>query len=51
MPIMAARNGKNRWREWHRALPAEFEADKVAELEQKISNVKRRVAQQKPAAR
>ena len=37
--------------EWHRALPAEFEEDKVAELEQKISAVKRHLAQQKsPAA-
>jgi tetratricopeptide (TPR) repeat protein len=35
--------------EWHRAVPAEFEEDKVAELEQKISSVKRRIAQQKPA--
>lgn len=33
--------------EWHRAVPAEFEEDKVAELEQKISSVKRRLAQQK----
>jgi tetratricopeptide (TPR) repeat protein len=37
--------------EWHRAVPAEFEEDKVAELEQKISSVKRHLAQQKsPAA-
>jgi tetratricopeptide (TPR) repeat protein len=37
--------------EWHRAVPAEFEEDKVMELEQKVSSVKRRVAQQKsPAA-
>jgi predicted negative regulator of RcsB-dependent stress response len=37
--------------EWHRAMPAEFEEEKVAELEQKISSVKRRLAQQKsPAA-
>jgi tetratricopeptide (TPR) repeat protein len=33
--------------EWHRAVPAEFEEAKVAELEQKISNVKRHIAQQK----
>ena len=26
--------------DWHRALPAEYEAAKVAELEQKISNLK-----------
>jgi tetratricopeptide (TPR) repeat protein len=37
--------------EWHRAVPAEFEEDKVTELEQKISSVKRHLAQQKsPAA-
>lgn len=37
--------------EWHRVVPAEFEEEKVAELEQKISSVKRRLAQQKsPAA-
>jgi tetratricopeptide (TPR) repeat protein len=33
--------------EWHRALPAEFEAAKMAEVEQKISALKRRLAQQK----
>jgi tetratricopeptide (TPR) repeat protein len=33
--------------EWRRAVPAEFEEEKVAELEQKISSVKRRIAQQK----
>jgi cytochrome c-type biogenesis protein CcmH/NrfG len=37
--------------EWHRAVPAEFEEEKVTELEQKISSVKRHLAQQKsPAA-
>lgn len=36
--------------EWHRALPAEFEEEKVTELEQKISAVKRHLAQQKPSA-
>jgi tetratricopeptide (TPR) repeat protein len=36
--------------EWHRALPAEFEEDKVNELEQKISSVKRHLAQQKSSA-
>jgi Flp pilus assembly protein TadD len=36
--------------EWHRALPAEFEEDKVAELQQKISAAKRHTAQQKPSA-
>ena len=33
--------------EWHRALPADFEAAKMAEVEQKISALKRRLAQQK----
>lgn len=36
--------------EWHRALPAEFEEDKVSELEQKISSLKRHLAQQKSPA-
>jgi tetratricopeptide (TPR) repeat protein len=36
--------------EWHRAAPAEFEEDKVTELEQKISSVKRHLAQQKSPA-
>ncbi len=31
--------------EWRRALPADFEADKVAELEKKLSQSKHRVAQ------
>jgi len=34
--------------EWHRVLPAEFEPAKMAEVEQKISALKRRLAQQKP---
>jgi tetratricopeptide (TPR) repeat protein len=33
--------------EWHRALPADFEPVKMAEVEQKISALKRRLAQQK----
>ena len=33
--------------EWHRALPADFEPAKMAEVEQKISALKRRLAQQK----
>jgi tetratricopeptide (TPR) repeat protein len=36
--------------EWHRTVPAEFEETKVAELEQKISSVKRHIAQQKSPA-
>jgi tetratricopeptide (TPR) repeat protein len=33
--------------EWRRVLPGEFEPDKLAEVEQKISALKRRLAQQK----
>lgn len=33
--------------EWHRALPADFEQAKMAEVEQKITALKRRLAQQK----
>jgi tetratricopeptide (TPR) repeat protein len=33
--------------EWHRALPADFEPVKMAEVEQKITALKRRLAQQK----
>jgi tetratricopeptide (TPR) repeat protein len=33
--------------EWHRALPADFEPSRMAEVEQKISALKRRLAQQK----
>jgi Flp pilus assembly protein TadD len=33
--------------EWHRALPGDFEPAKMAEVEQKISALKRRLAQQK----
>ncbi len=36
--------------EWHRVLPAEFEPAKMAEVEQKISALKRRLAQQKAPA-
>jgi tetratricopeptide (TPR) repeat protein len=33
--------------EWHRVLPADFEPAKMAEVEQKITALKRRLAQQK----
>jgi len=36
--------------EWHRALPADMEEDKVAELEKKLTQNKHRVAQKTPAA-
>lgn len=35
--------------EWRRSLPTETESDKLAELEKKLSNLKRRLAQQKSA--
>jgi tetratricopeptide (TPR) repeat protein len=35
--------------EWHRALPADLESDKVAEVEKKLNQVKHRVAQKTPA--
>jgi len=35
--------------EWHRSLPAEFDAEKVGALEQKISNLKLHAAQEKNA--
>jgi tetratricopeptide (TPR) repeat protein len=33
--------------EWHRVLPGDFEPDRLADVEQKISALKRRLAQQK----
>jgi Flp pilus assembly protein TadD len=36
--------------EWHRVLPADFDSVKMAEVEQKISALKRRLAQQKAPA-
>ena len=35
--------------EWHRVLPADFEPNKMAEVEQKITALKRRMAQQQKA--
>jgi tetratricopeptide (TPR) repeat protein len=35
--------------EWHHSLPADFESDKVAEVEKKLNQVKHRVAQKAPA--
>jgi tetratricopeptide (TPR) repeat protein len=34
--------------EWHRVLPADFEPAKMADVEQKMTALKRRLAQQKP---
>ena len=36
--------------EWHRVLPADFDSVRMAEVEQKISALKRRLAQQKAPA-
>ena len=36
--------------EWHRVLPADFEPARMAEVEQKVSALKRRLAQQKTPA-
>jgi tetratricopeptide (TPR) repeat protein len=46
-PELAAVEWEKSLAEWHRAVPAEFEPDKVMELEQKISSAKRHLAQQK----
>jgi tetratricopeptide (TPR) repeat protein len=35
--------------EWHRALPADLEEDKVAEVEKKLNQYKHRIAQKTPA--
>jgi tetratricopeptide (TPR) repeat protein len=35
--------------EWHRALPADLESDKVAEVEKKLNQAKHRVAQKTPS--
>ncbi len=46
---LAAAEWERALAEWRRALPAENEADRVAELEKKLSNLKHRLAQQKSA--
>ena len=46
---LAAAEWERALAEWRRALPAENEADRVAELEKKLSNLKQRLAQQKSA--
>jgi hypothetical protein len=43
---LAAAQWEKALAEWHRALPADQEPAKIAELEQKLSLVKNRVAQQ-----
>lgn len=47
---LAAAEWEKSLMEWHRALPTETEADKVAELEKKIAGLKHRVAQDKTDA-
>ena len=42
---LAATEWEKSLTEWHRALPADMENDKVAEIEKKLSQVKHRVAQ------
>jgi tetratricopeptide (TPR) repeat protein len=42
---LAAAEWEKSLAEWHRSLPADMEADKVAELEKKLSQSKHRVAQ------
>jgi tetratricopeptide (TPR) repeat protein len=44
-PEMAAKAWERSLAEWRRALPSEFEADKVAELEKKLARLKHRLAQ------
>ncbi len=46
---LAAAEWEKSLAEWHRALPTELEPDKVAEVEKKLTQVKHRIAQQKPA--
>ena len=44
-PELAATEWEKSLTEWRRSLPADVEADKVAELEKKVSQTKHRVAQ------
>jgi tetratricopeptide (TPR) repeat protein len=46
---LAAAEWEKSLNEWHRALPADLESDKVAEVEKKLNQVKHRVAQKTPA--
>ena len=43
---LAAANWQKSLDEWHRAFPADVEPDKIADTEQKLAEVRRRVAQQ-----
>jgi len=44
-PDLAAAEWEKSLMEWKRALPADIEPEKVAEVERKVSQSKRRVAQ------
>jgi hypothetical protein len=44
-PEMAAMQWEKSLEEWRRALPADVENDKIAELEKKVNQSKHRVAQ------
>jgi tetratricopeptide (TPR) repeat protein len=46
---LAAAEWEKSLSEWHHSLPADFESDKVAEVEKKLNQVKHRVAQKDPA--
>jgi tetratricopeptide (TPR) repeat protein len=46
---LAAAEWEKSLTEWHHSLPADFESDKVAEVEKKLNQVKHRVAQKAPA--
>jgi len=46
---LAASEWEKSLTEWRRALPAELESDKVADVEKKLNQVKHRVAQKSPA--
>ena len=46
---MAAAEWEKSLKEWRRSLPADIEADKVAELEKKLSHSKRRLAEKSTA--
>ncbi len=47
---LAAANWQKSLDEWHRAFPADVEPDRIADTEQKLAEVKRRVAQQHPSS-
>jgi tetratricopeptide (TPR) repeat protein len=47
---LAAQEWEKSLAEWRRALPTELESDKVAEIESKLTGLKRHLAQEKPGA-